>query len=62
MKQYEIYCYLCEGLICRADKPVKIICELCIEVLEKEDSKRTKEYNRVLDKLKQSDHFKHSSE
>lgn len=62
MKQYETRCYLCDKLICRSDKQVKVICESCIDVLEKQEREMVTKYSLERKKLKNSKHFKHASE
>lgn len=59
---HEIKCYLCDKTVCNADKPVKIICEACIDSLEKQEADLVKKYS--IEKMKPANlkHFKHAFE
>ncbi len=60
--KFSVSCYLCEKHICNANRQVKILCERCIERLEKQEVDFVRRLNREIDKMKNSKHFKRASD
>ena len=61
----EVKCYLCEKKLFsvrHAYEGFYALCEKCLNGLEKQESALVGRLNRELEKMRQSKHFKHSSE
>lgn len=61
----EIKCYLCDKKlfgIRHAYEKFYAFCEKCFNGLEKQEADQVARLNREIDKMKESKHFKHTSE